>query len=76
MTPFERHNKLARDFVMAAGRGTDSTAELMTVMESTMLAAMLIMVRLYDVKPSHASAFMEAALQQATERFAEQGAKR
>jgi hypothetical protein len=69
--PSDRHNRLAEDFVQMAGRGTQSSAELMVVAETTMLASMRLLVMLYDVNPSSASALMEAALQRATERFAE-----
>lgn len=64
------HNKLARDFVMEVGRKTNTEAELMVVVESVMLAAMLLLVRQHGVRPSTASAYMEAALHAATERFA------
>jgi hypothetical protein len=70
-TPSEKHNRLARDFVMQAGGQTHSHSELMVVIESTMLAALMLMTKLYGKKPSDASIFMEAALQRATERFAE-----
>ncbi len=70
-TPHEVHNRLAVEFVMKAGRETDSHAELMVVIESTMLASLKLMTALYGKSPSHASTFMEAALQRATERFSE-----
>jgi hypothetical protein len=70
MTPSERHNKLAAEFVQMAGRNTANGAELMVVVESTMLASLLLLVKAYDTSPSAASAMMEAALHAATERFA------
>ena len=70
-TPSDRHNRLAREFVTMAGTQTHSGAELMVVMESTMLATMHLLVRLYAVKPTDASIYLEAALQAATERYPE-----
>ena len=69
-TPIDTHNRLARDFVMMAGKETDTQAELMVVIETTMLASLQLLTRLYGQSPAHASIFMEAALQRATERFA------
>lgn len=69
-SPSEIHNRLAREFVMKAGKETESQAELMVVIESTMLASLQLLTRLYQQSPSHASIFMESALQRATERFA------
>lgn len=65
-----QHNKLAVEFVMMAGKNTNSHAELMVVIESTMLASINLMTAIYEIPPSHASVYMEAALQRATERFA------
>ena len=70
-TPIDTHNRLARDFVMMAGKETDTHAELMVVIESTMLASLQLLTKLYGKSPAHASVFMEAALQRATERFSE-----
>ena len=72
MSASERHNKLAAEVVQMAGRQTDNGAELMVVVESTMLASLLLLVKVYDTSPSTASAMMEAALHKATKRFAEQ----
>jgi hypothetical protein len=70
-TPSETHNRLAREFVMMAGTQTHSREELLVVVESTMLAAMQLMVKLHGAKAAHASILMEGALQNATERFGE-----
>ena len=70
-TPSETHNRLAHEFVMMAGKQTETPEQLMVVVETTMLAAMSLLVRVHGVKPAHASVYMEAALQAATERFAE-----
>lgn len=72
-TPHETHNRLANEFVMMAGKQTETPEQLMVVVETTMLAAMSLLVRVHGVKPAHASVYMEAALQAATERFAETG---
>lgn len=67
----ETHNRLAKEFVTMAGTQTSSTAELMVVVESALLASMHLLVRLYGVKPGDASIYMEAALNRATERYSE-----
>lgn len=67
----EVHNKLARDFVAMAGTQTNNREELLVVVESVMLASLHLMVKLHGAKPAHASTLLEAALQNATERFSE-----
>lgn len=69
MTPGETHNKLAREFVVQVAGETYSREEMMVVIESTIFATMLILVKLYGETPGVASAFLESALQNATERF-------
>jgi len=71
MSASENHNRLAREFVQLVGTETHSGPELMVVMESAMLGTMLLLVRLYGVKPTDASIYLEAALQRATERYSE-----
>lgn len=66
------HNRLAREWVMTAGRAAKTEAELMVMVESALLGAMLLLVKQHRVTPSHASAYMEAALHAATERFAKE----
>lgn len=70
-TPSDTHNRLAREFVMMAGTQTHSRSELLVVVESTMLAALNLLVKLYGESPDHASIYLESALHAATERFAE-----
>jgi hypothetical protein len=70
-TSSEVHNRLARDFVTLAGTQTHSREELLVVIESAMLASLHLMVKLHGAKPTHASTLLEAALQNATERFSE-----
>ena len=65
------HDELANVFVQLAGRRTGSSAELLVLIESTMVATLLLLTRLHKVQPDHASIMLEAALQRATERFAE-----
>lgn len=67
--PADTHSRLAREFVMMAGHQTQSQAELMVVIETTMLASLKLLTALYGQSPAHASIFMEAALQRATERY-------
>lgn len=69
MSASDTHNQLARDFVAMAGTKTHSRDELLVVVESAMLASMHLLVRMYGAKPAHASILLEAALQNATERF-------
>lgn len=71
MTTGDTHNQLARDFVAMAGTKTNNQDELLVVVESAILASMHLLVRMYGTKPEHASILMEAALQNATERFSE-----
>jgi hypothetical protein len=65
----EEHNKLATDFVMKVGTGTRSVSEVCVVMETIILGAMHLLVGVHGANPSTASALVEAAVQQAVERF-------
>lgn len=69
----DTHNRLAREFVMMAGKETDTYSELLVVAESAMLATMHLLVTLHGIKPAQASIYLEAALQAATQRFATGG---
>jgi hypothetical protein len=71
MSDSETHNRLAKEFVMMAGQQTHSQEELLVVVESMMLASLHLLTKLYRVQPSHASVFLEAALNRATERYSE-----
>lgn len=68
-TPSEIHNRLAKEFVMMAGKQTKTYGELMVVAESAMLATMHLLVTMHGIKPAQASIYLEAGLQAATERF-------
>lgn len=70
-TPHDIHNRLAREFVMTAGKEASTYSELLVIIESTMLATMHLLVRQHGIKPDHASIYLESALQAATERYAE-----
>ena len=56
---------------MMAGTQTHSYSELLVVAESSLLATMNLLVKLYGIKPDHASMYLESALHAATERFSE-----
>ncbi len=71
MNASDKHNTLVTEVVKQLGSGTHSVPELMVVIESIILSALLLLVRLYGQKPKDASIYLEAALQRATERFAE-----
>lgn len=69
MAAHEEHNKLATDFVMKVGKGTQSSSEVCVVLETIILGAMRLLVGIYGANPSTASALVEAAVQRAVERF-------
>ena len=71
MNASDKHNQLAKEFVKMAGIETRSQEELLVVIESSILATMHLLTKMYGVKKSHASIFLESALQNATERFNE-----
>lgn len=70
MSTSDRHNALATEFVTKVLRQTESHGELMVVVESVLLAAMLGANRLYGVAPGTSVEMVEMAVQQATERLA------
>lgn len=69
MSAHDDHNKLATDFVLKVGRGTQSYSEVCVVLETIILGAMRLLVGIYGLKPSTASGLVEAAVQRAVERF-------
>jgi len=69
----EKHNELAKRFVMEVVRETKTSSELMVVIESTILAAMLVGSRVHNLSPAVSSAFVEAAVQRALERYVDEG---
>lgn len=68
--PSDIHNQLAHDFVMKVVRETKSHSELMVVIESAVLAAMLVSQKVYNLSPTGSVEMIEMAIQQATTRFA------
>lgn len=71
----ERHNKLARDFVFQVLVETKTQSELMVVVESMVLAAMIASHRQYGVTTKAASEMVESAVTAALERFTEKDGK-
>lgn len=67
--PADRHNALTGEFVQRLGRDCASYSELMVVLESMLLGAMLLNVKLHGCTPHVASGLVEAAVQSAIERF-------
>lgn len=76
MSARDKHNELTRDFVFKVGRETTSFSEVMVVLESTILASMLLMQKAHGVAPSTCSELIESAVHRATERFTEQNGDR
>lgn len=66
----DRHNQLAHDFVMKVVGETKTHAELMVVIESDILAAMLVSRRAYGLSAAGSVEMVEMAIQQAATRFA------
>ena len=75
--PHERHNRLAREFVMTVIRdvvaGGGGTSEMMVVVESAIFAAMAVMADGFGLSRASAVEHVEMAVQQATDRFAARG---
>lgn len=72
MAAHEKHNELARDFVIRVVRETKSHSELMVVLESVLLSAMLVSRKVYGLSPAGSVEMIETAVTQATERLAKQ----
>ena len=66
----KKHNELTREFVMRFGKECSSYAELMVVVESMLMACMLVNTKVFLQKPHVASGLVEAAVQRAIDRFA------
>lgn len=63
------HNRLAHDFVMKVVAETKEHSDLMVVVESAILAAMIVSRRVYGLSPATSVEMVEMAIQQATYRF-------
>ena len=72
MTPSELHNKMTAGFIHSVGVGCQSDTEVMVVLESILLGAMLLNVKRFGVSPLAAAAMMEEAVHQALARFTKQ----
>lgn len=70
MSASDKHNRLSHEFVMKVAATTETHSEMMVVIESAILAAMLVSERVYRMKPSACVEMVEMAIQQATARFA------
>lgn len=71
MSADQKHNELARDFVNRVVRETHTYSQMMVVIETTVLAAMLSLKGQHGFDAAGAAAMVESAVQAATERFAE-----
>lgn len=67
---YARHNALTREFVAKIAGQAKSHSEMMVVVESMILGAMLIATRAHSLSPSATVEMIDMAVQQATERFA------
>ena len=71
MTGTAKINALAAEIVTKLGKETESLGELMVVVESSLMGVLILLSDLYGSSPDAASAILEAAVQEATERFAQ-----
>lgn len=69
MAPGEAHNQIVVEFTRRIGTVTQSSAELMVIVESMIFGAMLLNMQVHGATPRVASGLVEAAVQQAIERF-------
>lgn len=69
MKPGEAHNQIVVEFTRRIGTVTQSSAELMVIVESMIYGAMLLNMQVHGVSPRVACGLVEAAVQQAIERF-------
>ena len=71
MSKADTHNRLSHEFVMKVVSTTNNHSEMMVVIESAILAAMLVSERVYRIPPAGCVEMVEMAIQQATDRFTE-----
>jgi hypothetical protein len=69
MTPSENHDRLALEFIMTVAYETRSHSELMIIVESVILSAMLVSHEVYRLPSAGCVEMIEMAIQQATARF-------
>lgn len=71
--PSERHNRQVRAFITAIFKEViedgGGYAEIMVVLESLMVGAMLTSVKVFNLTPQVSSGLVEGAVQAAIERF-------
>lgn len=65
----DKHNELAREFIMKVAGQTSGLPDMMVVVESCLLAAMLVLHRRDGMTKANAAEMIEAAVQQAMERL-------
>lgn len=70
MSPSEKHNALARRFVLDVASETRTYSEMMVVVESALLAALLVLRKQHGLKPGTCVEMVDTAVQQAIDRFA------
>lgn len=69
MNATDKHNRLAREFVMRVAAETNSYSEMLVVVESMILASLLLLHRRNGFKPATSTEMIESAVLAATERF-------
>lgn len=69
MSALDKHNELAREFVLKVAGQTRNHSELMVVVESMILATMLLSQRRDGLSAAGSVEMIEMAVQQATDRF-------
>lgn len=75
MISAEKHNQLARGFVLTVASETSDYAETLVVIESVILATMLVLQERDGFSPSESTEMVEAVVQAAIERFVDMSAR-
>ena len=73
------HNAITKAFIQSLRpllTQPKAMAEVMVVYESVTMSIMMLLKEVYGMKPNHAADMVEAALQEATRRFAAQNNKK
>jgi hypothetical protein len=65
----DRHNALAREFVLKVVSETNDIAELMVVMESSIFATLLTAEKLYGLSQKDSIDMLKTAMREATRRY-------
>jgi hypothetical protein len=69
MSRHETHNRLASEFVQRVASQAESVETMMVIMESTILAAMLVLHKKHGMKKQKAAEMIEYSINRAVERF-------